>query len=172
MTARSTDVNGYVSCHLDTNGDGTGSTDANVNGSVTPVLFKLSPPESGWLRAARMLVHIRQGGVFRAETYGALGELANGIKIGWWNDADELVGDFLDGETITTNAGWGHWCYDVDLKTWGNGDSFILVRWTFAKGGTVPILHPGSYHLGVQVNDDLTGLASHAFVIQGARSDR
>jgi len=153
---------------LSTNGDGTGTVNANVNGAVTPVVFKISPPATGSIVITRLIVTIRDNGTFSAEKYGVISELANGVEVGRLNDTTDAVEqDLTSGIPITTNASWGRLCYDVDLKTWGAGDSFLLVRWTFAKHGSCPLLISGGPALGISINDDLTTLVEHHFLVQG-----
>ena len=169
LRGRFTDVTPRADRLLDTNGDGTGTKNANVDGSVTPVVFKCSPPATGAVVIERIMINVRDSGTFTAEKYGALAELTNGIEVGIFSDSDDsLVTDYLDGVPIKSNAGWGRACYDVDVKTWGAGDSFLLMRWTLSKSGTRLILRDSdNYSFGIKVNDDLTGLVEHYFTCQG-----
>lgn len=150
--------------HLDTVGDGTGSIDGNGNYSVTPRKLKLTAASE--LDLHRMMVEIRDTGAFSAEKYGALAELTNGVKVEAIDADDNVLIDLLDGTPIKSNAEWGANCYDVDLKTWGAGDEFVLVRWTFAKAGAPLTLHAGE-SLQVTLQDDLSGLVEHHFLVQG-----
>jgi hypothetical protein len=168
VTIPFTDDHSPVYRYLDTNGDGTGTKNANVNGSVTPVVFKISPPSAGKIVLARLIVEVRDTGVFSAEKYGNLATLTNGMQVGFVDDSTgELVTDYTDGLPVKYNAGWGGLCYDVSLKTWGVGDEVLLVRWTFERAGISPILAPGGDAFGVRVRDDLTGLVEHYFHVQG-----
>lgn len=150
--------------YLDTNGDGTGTKNANGNYSSAAETFYIDGP----LTITRMIVSVEDTGGMQAEEYGNLGTaLTNGITI----DIDsggldnELV-DLTDGEPIKTNAGWGQLCYDVDLKSWGAGDDLLVVRWTFDKSGA-PIKLGDDDRLEITLNDDFSGLIGHYFLVQG-----
>lgn len=162
--------NPRVDRHLDTNGDGTGNKESNVDGSITPVVFKISPPATGSIVVERLIIQIQDTAGFRAERYAGLSAaLTNGIQLGMFSDADDsLVTDFLDGHAITTNAGWGHYSYDVDVKSWGAGEEFLLCRWTLSRAGTQLLLTAGDTEsLGIKVRDNLSGLTEHSVVAQG-----
>lgn len=169
MADRISDVNTYLSQHLTDTGITSGNSSANVDGSVTPVLLKISPPQAGKYLITRMLVLIRATGKFAAAQYGTLAELTNGVVVGIFDDTTgTMVQSFTPGDSITTNAIWGGVCYDVDVKVWGTGDEFLLARWTFAKSGIDLLLNQHNNHaLGVLIQDDLTVLNSHRFLVQG-----
>jgi len=153
---------------LDTNGDGTGTKNANVDGSSTPQLFKIGSEEGRNLNLARMVVSIRDTGTFTASDYGAAAALTNGIQVGIFDSNGDIVDDFLDGLNIKENSQWGRACYDVDLKTWGNGPSMLLVRWTFTRAGGFVYIPEGSTNtFGIKVQDNLTVLEEHYFFIEG-----
>lgn len=149
---------------LDTVGNGTGTKNANVNGVVTPVPFKIVPPAGARYRLHRMMVKISDDAVVSAEKYGGIAALANGIEVEVDLDGDTI--DLLDGVPITGNADWGKVCYDTHVVDYGAGNNIILVRWTFAKSGA-PLSLTSSDEFRVTVNDDLTGLVEHYFQVQG-----
>lgn len=179
-----TDTVEYVTRHLTLEGVTGGTYNANVNGSVTPQLFWVGydgDPDTHTL-ITRLIIEIRDTGNFRAETYGILAALTNGVKVGLW-DVDPATGepanptgppdhDFTDGVPIKQNAGWAKFCDEISLKAWSVGDEFLVGRWDFFHGGIHGIVVDESQNhvLGVQVNDDLTGLVEHEFVIQGYRT--
>ena len=142
-----------------------GSEDMTVNGSATPVEFDYTHP-GAVLSVHRMLGLIQDTGNFDAEDYGALGApLSNGMTFEL-DRADEDPVDLLGDRPIVTNAGWGALCYDVNFITVGQGDNYALVRWTFTQSGIEIVLAPGD-RLVMTVNDDLTGLVHHRWMIQG-----
>ena len=169
IRGRYTDVKPRLDRILDTNGDGTGTKNANIDGSVTPVLFSIAPPATGVIVIHRLLVTITDNALVTAEKYGGVAMLTNGISIGLFDPSDDsLQTDYLDGIPIQSNCDWGRVCYDVDLRTWGTGNSFIQVRWTLSKSGTNLILRSSDdYHFGVLISDDITGLIQHYFGVQG-----
>lgn len=149
--------------------DNDGSTyNANVNGSVTPQKFQYSHATKNLL-AHRIIIYIRDAGVFQAQKFGFLNELSNGMGFAVTDASDVIQLDLCDGVTITNNAGFARLCYDVTHIDWGAGDEALAVRWTFAKAGQ-PLLIPATYHLQVTVNDDLTGLIEHTYMLQGVYS--
>jgi len=153
---------------LDTNGDGTGTKDASVNGAITPQVFKILP-QSGEsrLRMSRMLVHIVDFGTFDSGAYGNGVVLTNGIDVGLYNTSDDsLALDLLDGYTIKTNVDWGRFCYDATPSSYGTGNESLGARWTFTKAGEYLDVTAERY-FAVTINDDLTGLIEHTFEMQG-----
>lgn len=160
-----------LSRYLDTVGNGSGTKNANGNYSgagLGETIFKIQPAAGSVYRIARVIISIRDASGFQAEEYGNLAAaLSTGIEVRVQNDSGTLI-DLTDGIPITTNAAWGELCYDVDLKTWGNGDEFLLVRWTFSRSGTTPqLVGDRNERLEFVLNDDLSGLVSHYFLAQG-----
>lgn len=156
--------------YADTVGDGSGTID--FNGDYRDP--EGSGPEVAYVTAAkaitieRMLVSVGDTAGMQAQEYGNLGAaLGNGIEVKLYDHNDVEVVDCTDGEPITTNSEWGALCFDVDLKTWGAGNELLVVRWTFAKSGSPLKLDPGWY-LAIELGaDNLSGLLSHRFQVQG-----
>ncbi len=150
--------------------DGDGSTfNANVDGSVTPQLFWYSPPQNTKARIYRMIIFVRDTGVFTADGFGALAALTNGIDIyvARNNAASGATILNLDADNkVQSNADWGRLCYDARLDAYGSGDNFIVVRWTFANTGAYLTLGENDYIIA-EINDDLTGLVEHTYTVQG-----
>lgn len=152
-------VSDYISVHL----RNAGSIEANVNGSVTPVEFAFSPTEQCQIH--RMIVTITDAGSFQSSEYGNLSALTNGIEFEWTDGSDTV--DFLDGVPIVSNQGWAERCYDAEPKDYqGTQAVSQVVRWTFEKSGIPLYLNAGD-SLVVRINDDLTGLSQHRFLVQG-----
>lgn len=156
-----------LSRFLDLDGDGTGTKNAIGDYSTADTLY-IQPAAGTVYRIERMLVSIEDGVGMRAERYGGLAAaLTNGVTVRVADDSGTIL-DLTDGLPIKSNAGWGSYCYDVDIKAWGAGNELLLVRWTFAKAG-VPLRLDGDNNerLEVILNDDMTGLVSHYFMVQG-----
>ena len=153
---------------LDTNGDGTGTKSANVNGSVTPVEFKLQPAAGEIYYLHRMIAHITDGALTSAANYGDVaGPLANGLTMGFYNtDDDSLILDILNGIPIKSNADWSIRNFDLAPDTFAAGNRYVSARWSFDRSGG-PISLTEDEYLKVIINDDLTGLVSHYFNVQG-----
>lgn len=156
-----------LSRYLDTNGNGTGTKNANGDYSGAVEEFYIEAQAGENLEIARMIVSVEDTGGMQAQEYGNLGSaLTNGIEVKVLNEHDTVIMDLTDGIPIKTNAQWGIICYDVDVKSWGAGNSLLLVRWTFAKSGQLIYLEEGQ-KLVVYLNDDLDGLLFHYFMVQG-----
>lgn len=151
--------------------DAAGSIDAAIDGSAatgTPTEFFAGPPSGEIWRVTRLLVFIQDTKII-AQQYGNQGILPVGVKLYVANDDVDLI-DLLDGETVTVSAKWAAYCFDAQVMAWGAGDEFLTVRWTFTKAG-VPIRLIGNKRerIAVYIADNLSGLASHEFIIQGYR---
>ena len=152
---------------LDTDGDGTGTTSAVGNYSSAADDFYVQAPANYTYHIERMIVSIEDTSGMIAGGYGDTGAaLTNGISLLIAEGATTLQN--LTPAPIKTNAQWGVYCYDVDIKEWGTTptNELLLVRWTFSKSGK-PISLRSGQKLVIRVNDDLTGLLSHRFLVQG-----
>jgi len=148
--------------------EGTGSDSSGtwtVVRQTTELIFTAVEPT----RVARMLVSVGDTTGMQAEEYGNLGAaLTNGVSVITRTAASggSTIIDLTDGLPITTNSAWGSLCFDVNLKSWGAGDELLVVRWTFALAGQPLYLDTGQ-QIVVTLDDDLSGLQTHYFVIQG-----
>lgn len=155
----------FIAQMLDDDGDGTGETNASANYSSAEEIFFFKPTRHALI--ARMIVHVRDGGAWRAERYGSIGTLSTGVGVRVSND-DGVVINLDGGERIKSNAAWGHVCYDIRIETIGPGETFMSVRWTFEKSGIPLALDPDrGEKLEVTLNDNLSQLSEHHFMIQG-----
>ena len=154
---------------LDTNGDGTGTKNANGDYSSAAEDFYIQPGQYDKYEIARIIVEVEDTGGMRAERYGTLAAaLTNGIKV--IHEVSGVEHELTDGIPITTNSAWSRLCYDVDVKGWGAGNDLLTVRWTFEKAGQKLVLRgPDSNKLIVRCNDDMTGLDTHSFMVQGLK---
>ena len=153
---------------LDTNGDGTGTKNAVGNYSITPETFYIQPPSREEYHINRMLVYVEDTGNFSADNYGALASpLSVGIDVRVADD-NGAVYDLTDGLFVKSNSEWGRHCFDVEYISFGTGNNFMHVRWSFFRAGP-PVLIRGDSNerLEVVLNDDLSGLADHRFMVQG-----
>jgi len=138
----------------------------NVDGSVTPKVFSVSPALLGvnFLVLSRLLVHIEDNGAITADDYGALATLSSGLRI------QKTIGGItynLDGGLpITGNTHWARLAFDMKEHVFGSGNNFVTARWTFGATG-IPMILQGADVLFVTVNDDLTTLVEHTMLVQG-----
>ena len=153
---------------LDTNGNGTGTTEATGDYSSTPTSFRISN-STGIADIERMIIFIEDTGTFDSGDYGNAITLTNGIRVYLRDNADQVIEEYTS-FPILTNGDWAGHCHDLNLHTFGSGNQVMTLRWTFAKSGQrVSVdLKEGEY-FEVLLNDDFTGLVKHRFTIQGKR---
>ena len=156
---------------LDTNGDGTGTKNANGNYSGAADDFYIQPPAGETYVLYRMLVFIEDGtSAFSADNYGGTASaLTTGVKVLVTDSSDTTIVDLLDNVPVKSNAQWNALCYDAQFVSYGTGNKYLVVRWTFERSG-VPIVLTDQQKLKVTVNDDLSGLDTHHFRVQGFRT--
>ncbi|MEW8418209.1 MAG: hypothetical protein AB2669_21375 [Candidatus Thiodiazotropha endolucinida] len=102
--------------YLDTNGDGTGTTNAiaNYTGGTE---FLIAPGAAYTYGLYRMLVTIKDASGGSADEYGNLGSaLTTGIKLAVIDSSDNELLDLTAGIPIKTNSEWGSCCYDLSKK--------------------------------------------------------
>lgn len=117
----------------------------------------------------RMIIAISDTGGFGSGGYGAIaGPLTNGIELFVDRDSDGKRLYSLTDLPILTNGQWSSLCYDAKLSTYGSGDNWLSMRFSFDKFGG-PIILRGDYgeRLGVSFSDDFSGLTAHFFTVQG-----
>lgn len=167
------DAEFLISQFLDTTGDGTGTNVATGDysgGGLGATKFKLTSTASVGYDITRMIVHVEDGVGFAASKYGSInGGLTNGILVRIEDGAGGVIKN-LTPTAVTTNAFWGSYCYDADVKAWGTGNELLLVRWTFERTGSVVELRGGE-ELVVLCQDDMTPLVAHGFLVQGIQVD-
>jgi len=154
---------------LDTDGDGTGTKNANGDYSSAADEFFFQPDQECDIH--RLIFHMTDTTGIQQEEYGNIGgALTNGYNIVVRDDSDATILSLTDNIPIKTNGDIGRYCYDVELKSWGAGNEAIQGRWTFTKAGA-PLRLPQNYKFSITLNDTLTGLLEHYFMIQGYEID-
>ena len=165
-TAVMTTGENFISRYADTNGDGTGTANAVGDYSSTTTDFKVTAQPGETLSIGRMIVSAEDTSGMAARDYGNIGNgLTNGIEVLVTDDLGATI-NTLTPAPIKDNAEWAKVCYDSNILTWGPGNELLVVRWTFSKSGAQIELPPG-HSVVVRCSDDLTGLVTHNFVIQG-----
>jgi hypothetical protein len=162
----------HVYRHLTDDGliaDGTNQK-ANVDGSVTPQKFYAGPTNGKTWEIERMIVFIEDNATFAADNYGGVSTLTNGIDLELTisGQSGPQILDLLDNEPIKSVSDWAAHCHDVNILTFGAGNNYATVRWTFGKSGEPLVLH--GHHgdkLVATINDALNVLVDHRFIIQG-----
>ena len=151
--------------YLDTNGDGTGTKNANGNYASVADEFYFQAKHACTIE--RMLIHIEDTTGMQQQDYGNIaGGLTNGYSLVAKDKAGVTIMDLMNGVVVKNNGAIGRTCYDVELKTWGAGNEALQARWRFSAAGQ-PIFLPQGHRLSITFNDDLTGLLEHYFMLQG-----
>lgn len=164
---------------LDTNGDGTGTKNANGDYSGAAEDFYIEPPTAEDFLIARIVIHITDAAIVEDE-YGGLGSaLTNGVVIKVKLDGTTI--DLTDGVPIKTNGDYGRLAYDVKRESWEATPSIesCHVRWSFWKFNRDVAAPKDSQPNGillqghrddrfiVTLNDSFTGLVDHYFTVEG-----
>ena len=143
---------------LDENGDGTGNINMNVDGSVTPVDFKITCPEGSTYEINRLILEVQDVGTFDTNAYGNGIALTNGIR--FLTDRPTRTPreiDYTAQHPIRTNVDWAAYMYDLELITFGSGNQVMHARYTLTKDGA-PIRLGGGESIIIRIQDDLSGL--------------
>ena len=156
----------YLSRYLDENGDGSGNNNAIGNYAAAATDFFIQPGEGERFDIARLIPSISDSAAFSGTSYGGIGALTNGVRLLKLDSGGNILFDYTAGDTVKSNAGWSAYCYDVTISNFGPGLNYLAARWTFTKGGA-PITLRDQQQLVIRLNDDLSGLDSHRFLVQG-----
>ena len=140
-----------------------GSADMNVNGSVTPVVFSVSPPAGEVWRIASWSLYVQDGGTFDAEKWGNGITMTNGLvpMVNYGGTSYDLL-DFPlinSGDLSSVSDGINHYAF-------GAGDEIITAEWSFVANGQYLRLTENDA-IQIVVNDDLTGLTKQYSLIKG-----
>ena len=155
--------------YLDTAGDGSGSKHANVDGTFTPVPFKLTCPLGQKYDLQRMMVYVVDKGKFKPDRYGVDRVLNIGITCEVQDPVGVQIIDMFDDIPVRVNPDWACICYDVDITDGtASQNNSLAARWTFAETGRRMAIQNGE-SLVVTIRDDLTALTDHRFFVQGEK---
>lgn len=159
----------YWSHLCDLNGDGTGVSNAIGSYSVgSPGIFHYECQVGERININRMLVFVRDDGVWTAEKYGSIaGGLSDGILVRIKDDAGGIRLDLLNGLTIVSNADWSRECHDTTHIDWGSGDGFLTARWTFRNDSDSGAIITAGEKFEVVCQDNLSTLVEHRFKLRG-----
>jgi hypothetical protein len=149
---------------MDSVGDGSGSINMNVDGSITPQIFRVTPQPGEILYINRMIVYVQDSGTMDSGGFGNGPALTNGIEFKFMYDVGEATeGSYPDPtfQPIKINTHWQSYAHDISLSTWGSGDQSYSMRYTFVKDspGNPPwVADSRKEEFWVVINDDLTVL--------------
>jgi hypothetical protein len=158
-----TKANALAGIAIDFTGNGTGTHTVHHWKK-----YILGPAPGDNIRLVRTTIHYQDTTGFTAQEFGNLGAVLDpGLRFVLMRDG-QVYNEFTSADPITTNGDWGHICYDVQLLSWGAGDEFIVVRWTFEKAGfPVRLNGDSNEEFVLLVNDDLQGLIDFSIIMHG-----
>ena len=142
---------------LDTVGDTTGAIDMSVDGSVTPVEFKLKCPAGFNVHLEAVSVLIQDEGQLPLGEYGNELALTNGIQILVRNADGSVRNDVTDQLAIKSNADWLAYAFKITSLDFFDGQSVLAVTSNLNEGGRPLRLSEGQEYVFV-VRDNLVGL--------------
>ena len=150
---------------IDLIGDGSGSDDMNVDGSVTPVVFKFKPEVGEVARIYSGVLSLFDVGTIDAEGWGNAPPLTNGFTI---NVKISNVTIPLIAFPVTSIGDVASITGDVKHLAFGTGDEIITSVTNFAVSG-VPIRLDGTNgdEFQIIVNDDVSYLDKQHFQVSG-----
>ncbi len=151
---------------LDTIGNGTGTANMGVDGSGSPVAFKITPGAGEIYRISRLIFAIRDSGSFDSGGWGSNGgsPLTNGMLFHTTQNSTMTVLE----PAVKSHYDLAALCHDISHNSWGSGDEFLTARWTFIKFGQYMRLDGDTGdNFVVTVRDDLTHLVDQVVTIQG-----
>jgi hypothetical protein len=154
---------------LDTVGDQTGSIDLAVDGSTTPVEFKLKAQPGYTIQLESVTAFLQDGGGLAAEGYGGLANLANGTRIELRSASGAVLSDITSQLVIRSNADWIAYAYTINTFNFNAGQSILSLAFNFSANGRPLYLGPGMEYV-VIVNDNLTALSKHYFTASYVRT--
>jgi len=143
------------------------SRNQNVDGSVTPVRFCLKPNPGEVLVMSRLIFIIRDGGGMDSGGWGNNGgsPLANGLRVGLSKGGVDT--DFTP-IPWKSHVDLGGVAYDLTYHNWGSGNTWLTMRLTIAKSGTLLRLDSATDDcFWMDVQDDLTYLVEQRCMCQG-----
>lgn len=152
---------------MDEVGDGSGNANMSVDGSATPVIFKVVPAAGQVIKLARIITSVRDAGSFDSGGWGNNGgvQLPVGLDLRWKRNG--AIYD-LTKEKVKSVYDLASYSHDLTHFNFGQGDEFITNRFTFTKAGQYLTLDgDAGDELQVIVNDDLTYLVDQRVSAQG-----
>ena len=142
----------------------------NTDTSSGEVYASAGPKNSETWQVHRIIGMIEDSKV-NADDYGAiLGGLTNGVNL-ILKRGSTIAHSFMQDHPVKTSAQWARFCHDATSHAWGAGNEFMTFRWTFAAADIPSIILHGPHNdsMGLLLNDDMTGLVAHEFVLQGSK---
>lgn len=160
-----TDPADYVVSVLDTNGDGTGTTNA-IGNYATETLFRYNATVNTALNS--MTVFAGGIGTVTASNYITLiAPLTNGIGVNVYESDGTPIQTPNPAARVKSTVGWATYAFNRSVDDWGGGENYFSVEFDLTQLGRI-CLTPGRF-FAVILNDDFTGLSVQTFTVQGKK---
>lgn len=137
----------------------TGSDAMNVNGSVTEVVFSVTPPTGEIWRIKEWSLYIQDNGTFDASLWGNGITLANGIELRLNGVAIVPFGIKSTGEL----AGIA----EISHHAFGSGHEIITARWKIVDSAGQYMRLTDADSLEIAIRDDLTLVVAQNSMVIG-----
>jgi hypothetical protein len=161
--------NGLFTRRFDVAGDGSGLWNVNGDYSVVPATYGINAQPGEELILRRLFIVIMDDGLFRADSFGAVDELTNGMVLRKINQKGAVVYDFLDRAPAVDNASWAGIAQVYRLESFSGGVTSVLSLQFDIGSVDALILYEGE-RFEVLAQDDLTGLTRHIYAMAGQRN--
>lgn len=150
--------------YLDTNGDGTGTT--NANGSYTNESFYIQPSTNEVIVLHEFRIYVADTSQFSITGYGSLTARTNGVIVKATVDSQEIL--LTNSHPLTTNGDIINFSSQADTYRLQSSDTALIGRLSTDSFGT-PLVLKGYTNdkLEVILNDSFVGLQRQAFSVQG-----
>jgi hypothetical protein len=153
---------------------GTTLRDANVDGSVTPVIMVFGPglgfsnnPDEAWVMENMTIIIHSVTNV--AETkYGGIDALTNGIDIEV-HDSYGLVFSFTNSDPLKSNNDLLSYGFDTCQNLFDVNPRSVSAAYKFGNGCGVLLDGTKGEKFIIRINDDLTSLITHFIKIESER---
>ncbi len=147
--------------------------DTNNDYSVVSEDFYIKPDSADALVLLNFNLYIQDNNKFKANGYGSMDPLTNGIRMmkSKGNDlTTNVLSEFTISKNVKTHGDWSQFGAQLNHIDFGVGDDFINVRFKF----TMPILVNGKNDelFGLVLNDDFSPLVTHTIFISGVKFKR
>jgi hypothetical protein len=144
---------------MDSVGDGTGSIDMAVDGSITPVFYKYTVPAGYIAHMQRIIISVVSSSKSTSGGFGDQPALTNGLTFYVLDELGDILVDRATQLPIKKTTDLQAYCHDLILSAFGIGEEQITSRYTFARDGSDIRLDEGQSYAW-RVNDDLTSIAN------------
>lgn len=140
------------------------STTMKVDGSTVNKKFRYTSPD-GFVSVIERINSLIMCNNPLPSKFGNV-TAANGMTIKIHDASDNVILDYLPGESLTNHSKFAYLAGTDVAEDAGAGDDAVPIRWTLSKSGHQLILTPGRY-IEFTVKDNLIGLSHFKTYVQG-----